>query len=270
MKLHKPLLVFFLIPTLLLGLLSGCSTTREKKLEAKGLTLMYKSKSAAGHDLADIRLKPVQLSEGQVRQQMRSLKYEELSLFGKKKLVFMPQDITRMTRILTKALNRAPANKIVYYELETPGGSTEGIVFPSKKVLNWKFSTIQGGSFSSRSFTGWGGSNWRLVPGPGQHYHSTKKLLGSEASENWIEASLSQPRYSERNNPAYQEPAPTRTKRKARRATRAPTRKQAPSPPTINPELEKKLQFLKDLYEKNLVDEDEYNSKRKELLDTYL
>ncbi len=268
MKSHKQLLVFFLIPALLLGLFSGCSTTREKRLEAKGLTLMYKSKSAAGHDLADIRLKPVQLSEGQVRQQMQSLKYEELSLFGKKKPVFTPKNITRLARIITKALNKAPANKIVYYELETPSGSTEGIVFPSKNVLNWKFSSIQGGSFSSRSFTGWGGSNWRLVPGSGQHYHSTKKLLGSEASENWIEASLSQPRYSERDNPVYKEPAPSRTKRKARRATREPTRKQAPS--TINPELEKKLQFLKDLYEKNLVDEEEYNRKRKELLDTYL
>ena len=34
--------------------------------------------------------------------------------------------------------------------------------------------------------------------------------------------------------------------------------------------LEEKLEFLKDLHEKNLIDEKEYNQKRKELLDTYL
>jgi len=37
-----------------------------------------------------------------------------------------------------------------------------------------------------------------------------------------------------------------------------------------NPDLEEKLEFLRDLHEKELIDEKEYDQKKKELLDTYL
>ena len=69
----------------------------------------------------------------------------------------------------------------------------------------------------------------------------------------------------------YRDPIPSQKPRKQRRVRAEPSRKQAPTrnkPSDI--ELEKKLQFLKGLYEKNLVDEEEYNRKRKELLDTFL
>ena len=39
---------------------------------------------------------------------------------------------------------------------------------------------------------------------------------------------------------------------------------------SLNPALEEKFQLLKDLNEKNLINEKEYEKKRKELLDTYL
>ncbi len=267
MKSTKSFIVLFLIFALLLGLTSGCSMIPEKKLESNGLTIMFKSKSAGGSDLANLRLRQVQLSQDQVHQQLRSLSYEELSLFGKKKPVFKREEITRMERLVTKAINRAPANKIVFFDLDTSSGTTAGVVFASGNELNWKFTSIQGKNFSNRSLVGWGGGNWRLLPGPRQHYHSVKKLLGSEAQENWIKATI--PKNSERQLQVDPAPKPTRAKRKSRRANPAPTQRQAPSS-SVNPELEKKLQFLKDLYEKNLVDEEEYNNKRKELLDTYL
>ena len=40
--------------------------------------------------------------------------------------------------------------------------------------------------------------------------------------------------------------------------------------PMVSPELEKKLQALKRLHRKNLIDDVEYERKRKELLDEYL
>ena len=240
----------------------------EKRLEKKGFTLIYKSQFAAGAGIGEIKLSPVNLSEDQVRQQMQSLIYEELSLFGKKKPVFSREDITRAARLITKALNRAPSNKIVYYELETPRGGTEGVVFPSKNVLHWRFYSIQGGAFNNRPLTMWGGGNWRLVPGSRQQYHSTKKLLGAEALENWVKIDI--PRRS-RESRIDRDPPPSRSrsKRKSRQAAPPPTPKQAASSAT-DPELEKKLHFLKNLYEKNLIDEEEYNRKRKEILDNYL
>jgi hypothetical protein len=274
MKSYKSILVFSLIPILLVGLFSGCSTFREKKLRGDGFTLMYKSKSAAGYELSDIRLRPVQVSEGEIRQQLRSLVYEKLSLFGKKKPVFTRDQINRIGRLIAKALNKSPSNKIIYYELETSGGATEGNVFASKNVLNWRFSSIQGSQFNSRSFAGGGGSNWRMVPGSGQQYHATRKLLGMEAKENWIESSLSTNsarRLDEEQE--YREPARSRNYRKPRRASAEPAPKRRPTrsqPSAQDAELEKKLHFLKGLYEKDLVDEEEYNRKRKELLDSYL
>ncbi|MZH05882.1 MAG: SHOCT domain-containing protein [Nitrospinae bacterium] len=267
MKLNNSFINFFLACALLSGVTSSCSMTQEKKLRSKGLTLMYKSRTAVGQELANIRLRKVQLSEEQVDQHLRSLKYEDLSLFGKKKPVFSPEGIDRMARLVTKAINHAPANKIVYFDLDTPSGATAGVVFPTNKVLNWKFSSIRGSSFSSRSLVSWGGNNWRLVAQRGQQYHSAQKLLSREPQENWIKIPI--PKISERQLRADPNPSPSRAKRKSGRIKPKPAPEEE-STSVTDPDLEKKLQFLKDLYEKNLVDEEEYNRKRKELLDTYL
>jgi hypothetical protein len=274
MKSYKSILVFFLISTLLLWLIAGCSSTRERKLRGNGFTLMFKSKSAGGYSLADIRLTSVQVSEGEILRQLSSLKYEELALFGKKKAIFTREQAKRIGRLIAKALNKSSGNKIIYYELDTPDGATEGDVFANGKVLNWRFSSIQGREFSSRAFNGWGGSNWRLLPGSGQRYHTTGRLLGQEAKENWVKVALSRNSARElREEKKYRDTAPSRKPRKRRRVRAEPSRKWAPAPTRNNSsdtELEKKLQFLKGLYDKNLVDEEEYNRKRKELLDTYL
>ena len=76
MKPNQPFVIFFLTFALLSGFISSCSITQEKKLRSKGLTLMYKSRTAAGQELANIRLRKVQLSEKQVGQHLKTLKKE--------------------------------------------------------------------------------------------------------------------------------------------------------------------------------------------------
>lgn len=267
MKSYKSNLASALILTLLIGLIAGCSFTPERKLKTKDFTMMYKGKTVAGYEVAKLKLRPVSLSEDQVRQQMRSIIYEEMNLFGKKKPVFSREESRRFARLITKGLNHSTPNKVVYFEIENREGTTAGVVFAHNRRLNWKFSKIQGGVFSTRSFTGWGGTRWRLVPGSKQRFYFVEKPLGSVAQENWITISL--PKNSGKQPREYQEPKSKRTKRRSTRANPAPTRKQAPSR-SAKPDLEKKLQFLKGLYDKNLVDEEEYNRKRKELLDAYL
>ena len=255
------------------GMISGCASTPEKYFKTNGFTLSYKDKTSAidnfslGSPTSKIQLShPLKMSESDVRSHLESLMFEELSLFGKKKYVFLPEDIDRIARLLTKALQHVPQHKIIHYELETSGGTTKGDIFASKELIHWRFSSIKGMGFYLRSYTGWDNANWRMAPQSGQSYHATTNLIGSRAQENWIIAKLAPSKTSKR--PKHKNPRHSKNKTKAR--SRAPAI-EADLPAKIpDPALEEKLQFLKDLYEKNLIDEKEYDQKRKELLDTYL
>jgi hypothetical protein len=269
MKQHRQLILIFSI--MIAALISGCSSAPKKQLKIKGFTLSYMDKFVAGGSLNEMQLDhPIKLSEEEVRDFLKSLVYEELSLFGKKKSVFFPRDLERIGRLLTKAIQRVPSHKIVHYELETPKGSTTGEVFASNNQIHWRFDSIKGLGFSGRSYTGGANNNWRMVPQSGQQYKAVKKLLGTQAQENWIFSKLhasSKRKKSTRKNNQSSRPS----RRKAGTPLMSPDNAMNNSPArSIDPALKKKLEFLKDLHEKNLIDENEYDQKRKELLDTYL
>jgi hypothetical protein len=267
MKYHQ-----YIIPTLILALYSGmtigCVSRPEKKLKIKGFVLSYKNKTSAKNKLTlgsfvkKIQLDhPIKILESDVRSHLESLMFEELSLFGKKKHVFIPQDVARISRLLTKALHHVPSHKIIHYELEASGGTTEGDIFASKKYIHWRFTSINGMGFSGRAYTGWGNANWRLVPQTGQSYHTVKRVLGTLTHENWIRTKLVPSNVKSRQkNP------------RSLNAIKALSKNPEDTAPTkiLNTPLEKKLKFLKDLYKKNLVNKKEYKQKRKELLDSYL
>lgn len=272
MKYHLHL-VLILILALCSEMISGCASAPEKSLKTNGFTLSYKDKTSArdkfslGSPTSKIQLShPLKMSESDVRSHLESLMFEELSLFGKKKHVFLPEDIDRIARLLTKALKHVPSHKIIHYELETSGGTTEGDIFASKELIHWRFSSIKGMGFSLRSYTGWGNANWRMVPQSGQRFHATTNLMGTRAQENWIIAKL----VPSKTNKRPRQKNSRHSKNKTKAPSRAPA-KEADSPEkSSDPALEEKLQFLKDLHEKNLIDEKEYDQKRKELLDAYL
>ena len=261
---HHLYRTFILIAVLVSGLLSGCASTKEKKLQTKGFTLSYKDKSSAGSSVNKMQLNhPLKISETAIRNYLRSLVFEELSLFGKKKAVFLSQDIDRIGRLLTKAFHRVRSNKIIYYELETPRGTTSGEIFASKKYIHWRFDSIKGMGFTGRSKPSLGNTNWRMVPQSDQKYQAVQKLLGPQAQENWIFAEL-QPSSKRQKSLGPSKNRMTVPSREPGNNRHSPQK----SPP--NPALEEKLEFLKDLHEKELIDEKEYDQKKKELLDTYL
>ncbi|MBT6855277.1 MAG: hypothetical protein HOA09_06870, partial [Nitrospina sp.] len=79
---HHLYQTFILI--LVSGLISGCASTKEKKLQTKGFTLSYKNKSSADSTVSKMQLNhPLKVSEAEVRNYLKSLVFEELSLFGK-------------------------------------------------------------------------------------------------------------------------------------------------------------------------------------------
>ena len=108
-----------------------------------------------------------------------------------------------------------------------------------------------------------------MVPQPGQKYQAVQKLLGPQAQENWIFAELqpsSKRQKNARQKNLQSDPSKSRSDVPSRESA---NNRHSPSKGP-NLVLEEKLEFLKDLHEKNLIDEKEYNQKRKELLDTYL
>jgi hypothetical protein len=244
----------------------GCATIKEKKLEKEGLTLIYRHQTQAGPAFAKLQLNhPIKISEDDFRNHLYSLQYEELSLLGKKKYTISLSDLKDTTKILTKAVNRMAAENILVFELETSRGRTVGEIFRTENNLNFRFRSIKGIEFSSASFGGGGGTSWRMVPVGGQRYRVTKKLLGSSTQENWMVAKMVLPKISRRLS-----------KEQISKVTKTPAiQPRTPSasknlPTGNNQDLEKKLQFLKDLRDKDLIDDSEYELKRKELLDSFL
>jgi hypothetical protein len=272
MKQHRHnSLIIFILTALFSILISGCSSTPEKKLKTKGFTLTYMDKFVAGASINAMQLEhPLKLSEAEVRKYLKSLVYEELSLFGKKKPVFRPRDIERIGRLLTKAIQHVPSHKIIHYELETPRGATSGDFFASKDFIHWRFDSIRGLTFAGRSYTNGGIINWRMVLQSGQRYQEVKKLLGNQAQENWVfsKRQLSSKTEKDTRQKNLKSNPPRRNRKTHSRQTKQT--REAPPSKTIDPALEEKLKLLKDLRDKNLIDENEYDQKRKELLDTYL
>jgi len=246
----------------------GCATIKEKKLEREGLTLIYRSKSQAGPAISKVSLNhPIKISEEEFKNHLYSLQYEELSLLGKKRYVISLTDLKDITPILTKAVNRMTSKNILVFELETSRGKTVGEIFRTGNRLNFRFDSIKGIVFSSSSFGAGGaiswrgrGTSWRMVPVSGQRFRVTKKLLGTSTQENWIVAKMILPQTSRRIR-----------KMQRSQVSKAPTPPPQKSRPVQkNLDLEKKLRFLKDLRNKDLIDDEEYELKRKELLDTFL
>ncbi len=245
----------------------GCgSAPKEKKLEKDGLTLIYRSKMNAGSEIGKKKLShPVRISEAEFTNHLLSLRYEELSLLGNKKYVFPLEGMAEMARLMTKAVNRLTPDNILAFEQDTPQGTTTGEIFSVGDRLHFKFEKIKGSEFASSSFSGWGGSTWRMAPVKGQGYYTVKKIIGSNTYENWIVADQTLPQKARRL-----------LRKRSRPKTPPAAMDSIPGPPPAsdrngkNQDLEKKLQFLKELKEKQLIDEREFERKRKELLDTYL
>ena len=245
---------------------SGCSTTKEKKLEKDGLTLSYRPKSSIGSDGEKLKLQhPINISQATVLSHLLAIHYEDMSMLSKEKPVFSREEAAKISPYIAKALNRLNPNNVVYFEIQTPKGVTAAEIFGDNNKLNWKFSMIRGVEFSKKLMAGWGNS-WRLTLKEGQHYFRIERLIGKKTWENWIISDLDT---SETDLKPAVNPSPTPQKQ-AKPAPVDSHKEENKAPAEKKPELEEKLRFLKQLQEKGLIDEDEYKRKRKALVDEYL
>jgi len=251
----KPLL---LLSALVLCLTVGCASS-ERILKKGDLTLIYRHKSAGSSELDGMQLAhPVKISQKKLASHLLSLAYTHNAIWSKGKLIFTAQQVKENSRILAKALNWASADNFIYFELDSDKGTTEGELFASDNSLHWKFDTIRGSRYSKNMLKGWG-STWRLIPRKGQALYTSEKLLGRKTWDNWIVSELDLP------EPKKRKIRKKSDRKKVQKKRPAKTRKKAPA--MTSPELEDKLKYLKQLKDKDLIDDEEYRRKRKDLLD---
>ena len=244
----------------------GCSST-EKRLQKEQLTIKYRSQLSLEKELQKFRLQhPIKISKEQVINHLLSLRYQGLSLLGKKQYVFSPNDVLDITPIITKALNRLKPSKVLHYEVETPKGATAGTIFRAKGKINWIFKAIKGNDFSDTALHGQlKGSSWRLLPKRGQHFHRSHSMLGNEQKRNWIISDLDLPLRSRRGLKSEL------LSKKSRRSNSQGLKqeKSINQSSSDQTEFEKSLRFLKNLRDQKLIDDNEYKRKKKELLNQF-
>ncbi|MFQ5674122.1 MAG: SHOCT domain-containing protein [Nitrospinales bacterium] len=258
-------------------LVAACAVPKERKLVKNGLTLQYISKISEDSELKDTPIEhPAQITEEQIKNHLLSLRYEQLSIFGKKRPVYTKKDVEKISRLLAKAFRRAPPGDIISYKVETSNGKTEGETFFSDNKINWRFKTIRGLGFvnsSSSNIRGTLAGLWRLVPQSGQRLHVSDQLFGKKKWENWIEANLNL--RPARGMGSNKKGRTVKKRGRPEKRIAQPPKKHRGNPskqPSFNgsPELEEKLEFLKNLRRKELIDDKEFERKRKELLDRFL
>ena len=248
-------IIFFLICT---TLLTSCSVP-QKRLEKDRLTLIYLQKSEFTLTSNKLRMQhPIKISNKQVANHLLSMSYEELSLLGKKKYIFSSSDVLEIAPLITKALNRMKASKVLYYEVENPKGKTAGTVFRNRGKINWVFETIKGMSFLNSNKPGNRGSTWVLFPNNGQKYSQEHSILGNNQQQNWIVSKLDLATKSRRALKSRLQKNPQK-----KRPIASHDREELKHINSNQVELKKRLQFLKELHNKQLIDDNEYAQKKR-------
>ena len=194
---------------------------------------------------------PIKISKREIINHLVSLRYKETSMGNKEVSVFFADEVRKLAPILVKAFSALSPRKIIHVELKSKKGTTEADIFSFKKYLNWRFDSIHGETFfqknNGRMFKIF---SWELIPQKGQLYYKSSK--NKRLHKNWLVAKL--------NLPVSQ------TKDRAD-GDLSDLLQSGNSETKLNRELERKLKHLKRLYEKGLIEEEEYKAQQKKIFD---
>ena len=116
-------------------------------------------------------------------------------------------------------------------------------------------------SFSNSGLPGNRGSIWVLLPNNGQKYSQEHSILGNNQQQNWIVSKLDLAKNSRRVPKSR-----LQKKSQKKRSIGSHDREKLKHVNSNQVELKKRLQFLKDLHNKKLINDNEYAQKKKELL----
>ncbi|MFQ5481145.1 MAG: SHOCT domain-containing protein [Nitrospinaceae bacterium] len=248
---------------LTLGLAACAGTQDPPKTLKKGKVKLTYHDIREDKELSGLPIQhPLATSRDILDTHLRSLYFENLGMFSKTRPVFPPDQVDQLSGLLTKALKHARATRFISFEVEGPQGVTQGDLLASNGKLLWRILKIQGNPYIKRR---WARAEpaWRLAPGPGQAFF-VKKILFERKITNWIVADLNLPLPpGDSGNPQTRRSV---TPRRPQPGTPPPASVRSPA----EDELERKLRILKNLRDKDLIDPEEYQNRRRKLLDQNL
>lgn len=184
-----------------------------------------------------------------IQKVMQSLAYQERNVsWSSKKRVFSSEDIHTLAPKIKKQFTLASKNHRVIFQIKNPNGRTllKGDTFLTKLGMHWRITMIKRSTRKIGDFSVMGDS-WRLVPLTGQVYktHERHKNLIQDIT-NWVLFNKFHP------NPkrVLKEPA-------------LPQHQDAPRSPA---KVKERLKVLDELKREELINEKEYEEKRREIL----
>lgn len=234
--------------------ISSCAVFKEERnFSRNGLTVTFRSLNSLD-DVQYIAFRyPIILSKQQVSNHLLSLWHQNIVSPGKPKPVFSLDDVATLAPLFRTALKKVEPGKYLHFEFQSSGGITEGQVFATAKKIHWRFLKINNKIYSNdplriREPT------WKLVRMHGQVYQKLNTGGFKKALKNRIIADINLPFPKQR----YQS---------------RPTIKTSPEnftqPNAEKAELKTKLDTLQNLLDLGLIDETEYEKKKKSLLQQY-
>lgn len=221
---------------------------------------LYLSKKRLDH--------PHPFTNSEIFNKLLSLKYKRLTLFSREENVFERKIAEEISPLLTRAFKRASKNDFIEIDARSSRGRISGDVFILRGKLNWRFKIINSASFERRNSRDYL-DGWKLVLLKGQKYYGEKELLGVRAAKNWIIYPVDKTWSNAvlRSESDKKQGAENRSSRKESK-TPAKDRPGNESSPGQK-EIEARFQSLKNLQQKGLITEEEYEMKKKELLEKY-
>jgi len=242
----KVVVVFIFFSPSVFGVAEGAGSKKSK------VKITLRSQFYENSNLTHLKLNhPIQISQAEIINHMVALRSKGTFLGNKEEPVFSVSEIQTLAPILFRAFGGVGSEKIIRIQLKTLGGITSGDIFSFKKYLNWRFDSIRGETFLQKNnVRGWNIFSWEMMPKNGQLYF--KSRTDKRIQKNWIISKLKLPISGQGNMDN-------------RRSF--DTLQKEPSENNINPKLEEKLEHLKYLYDKELINEEEYKNQQKKIFD---
>ena len=242
----KVVVVFIFFSPAFFGVAEGVGSKKSK------VKITFRSQFYENSNLTHLKLNhPIQISQAEIINHMVALRSKGTFLGNKEEPVFSVSEIQTLAPILFRAFGGVAPEKIIRMQLKSVGGITSGDIFSFKKYLNWRFDSIRGETFLQKNnVRGWNIFSWEMMPKNGQLYF--KSAIDKRIQKNWIISKLKLP-ISDRENMDNRRSVDILQKE--------------PSENNINPKLEEKLEHLKYLYGKKLINEEEYKNQKKKIFD---
>ena len=217
--------------------------------EKINIKITFRSQLHKKSNIDKIKLNhPIKISHAEITNHLVSMKYKSTFLGSKEEQVFLLPEIQKLAPILVKAFARVATDRTIRFNLQSKGELTSGDIFSFKKYINWRFDSIRGESFfKSNNVRDANIFSWHLMLKNNQRYFKTRD--DKRIQKNWVVSSLKLPisHASEGGSSVALDKDSSAIK--------------------VNPKLEAKLEHLKYLYGKNLIDDEEYKAQQKKLFD---